>query len=205
MDLEENPSRGIVKLLSWVGLALGVLSVLEGVFLGSAQVFLSVIGLYVTWSDTLRRQAAACIYALGWTCWAVMDSAYLLVLLGSCFKPVSSFLVGVISSWTFQNLSPMIQSTLDTLSQDVNGFVIFAAVTRIVFDWFCAHWGIVLWKNILSHGSRLPLMSAENPTLFVRPVRADFGSTQRTGQQPQPPPRARTIPFQGKGHRLGAD
>lgn len=205
MDIEHVPSRNIVKLLSWVGLVLGVLSVLEGIVLGVAQILLSVVGLYATWSDVLRRDTAIAVYALGWAGWALMETLYFFCLLASSSKLVSSFLTNVISSRTFPNLAPAIQSLFDGLARNLNGFVIFAAITRIAFDWLCAYYGIALWKYVLSHDTRLPLLQSHVASRPARPSLEDSFSSRRVVQHPQQPPRARIIPFQGKGFRLGEE
>jgi hypothetical protein len=212
------PSRDVVSLISWFGLLFGVLHVLGGRVLGAVEVLASVAGVYATWGSVHSRARYVAAFAACWGAQCVLEAVYFLLLLAALSAGATDFVIGVLSSSTFENLASPLRRFFATLADDVDGFVVFAALTSCVFAALAVVYGVALWREIAATAALperaplLPLAPGRRPTA-ERPPPANvrrpgtgiqglgsLGSTER----PLPPlPKVR--PFEGKGDRLGAE
>jgi hypothetical protein len=199
-----GPNRPYVRLFSWFGLVLGGLHLLGGSLLGLAQMCISATGIYATWSDTRTRPQAVGLFAAGWIAWAVVESLYLAIVIAALTDAGSHFIVGAITATTFPNVADSLHSLFVALRKDVGVFVVFSAVTAILFDWLAAYFGVALWTEIASTsvaGSSALLVRHGEPTR--PPGIMGFGSLGQTSPAGNAQTPLRVVPFKGRGNRLG--
>lgn len=207
MDLE-MPSLQIVKLISWFGLAFGVLHVVGGRELAVVEIGASAAGLFGTWSDVHNRGVSVAVFTVCWGVQFVLESVYFLLLLASLSARATDAVLDAVTSSTFQNLATPLRNSLKALRSDSGGFVIFSALTSSTFAALALYYGTALWREIYATAvlpERAPLVARSIAGRTGMPSGiSGFGSLRQTESAIQPPP-SRQKSFQGKGNRLGME
>lgn len=209
-------SKRYVSLFSWFGLVLGFLHIVDGRFTGVVQIAIASIGLYATWSNTPDRGVAVALCALTWCLWAIVEIIYAIIVLAATSTALSSLLAGLVDSGSSMDLRAPFDSFLKVVHQDVTGFVIFSVMASLAFDCFAAFTATRLWSEVIAYNAapaeRAPLMQQRREPRRAPPsfggsspqTVGNFGSFGRT-PPPDAAPKPRVTPFQGRGHRLGAE
>lgn len=189
---------------SCVSSFIAVLHLFEGRNLGVFEMLIFAIGIYASWEDVIDRKTYVTIFALGCLNFAILDFVYLLLVIAASSQPLHNFLVGLVVSNTFPNLSTSLDAFLDALAKDITFFVILSAAASLLFRVMAAYWAAVLHYDVIqAHAhSDIHLPITRTSQSIPRTGLAGFGSLSRQTHSSQPSPRT-VNPFTGRGHRLG--
>ena len=189
-----------------------MISLIDGRSIGLFQLFLSIIGVYASWDNVTSRFGSISIYTIGCIIWTVIDFCYMCFLICASSQRLHAFMVGLLSSNTFPNLAPSLDTLLTNFGKDLSLFSVASGVIVVIYAMMATYWAVLFYNEVLGtisgSAERMPLIRRQTTgTQQQRHGIMSLGSLARSSgmssQQQQPSPKA-IHPFGGRGFRLGA-